>query len=313
MILSITFNPALDITGMVDSLIPNEKSYVYDERRFAGGNGINAGRIAHRLGAKIMHTGFLGGSTGEEIASMIEDEKMSHHFIDIKAHTRMNLTVSNSKTHEQTRLSFPGPKISSKEWQQFLNYLMSTKPSLVIMGGSLPPGINAGHVNRVVAFFKQMNVSVFVDMPGGILKDVLSSKPDFIKPNLTEFQEMSGKKVTSISEVLKLARQRPEIGFYCISSVEGGALMVSPEGAWFGKIPKVKIYSTVGAGDSMVGAIGHCFLKMKPTERASRGGELLQWGLAAACATLVNPGLTMGSRKSIKEYYPLIKIRDIKS
>ncbi len=57
MIISLTPNPALDVSGLVTRLTPNEKSYVTHEIRLPGGNGINAARIAQRLGSKVTVTG----------------------------------------------------------------------------------------------------------------------------------------------------------------------------------------------------------------------------------------------------------------
>ena len=40
-ICTLTPNPALDLGGIADKIVPNEKSYVHDEKRYPGGNGIN--------------------------------------------------------------------------------------------------------------------------------------------------------------------------------------------------------------------------------------------------------------------------------
>ena len=47
-LITVTLNPVLDITGKVSKVIPNEKNYVEDERRYPGGNGINVARILNR-------------------------------------------------------------------------------------------------------------------------------------------------------------------------------------------------------------------------------------------------------------------------
>ena len=312
MIITLTLNPALDVSGTVERLVPNEKAYVTHEHRFPGGNGINAARIAHRLGAEVVATGFLGGSTGEELSFLLKEEGIPQNFIQIEQKTRTNVTISLEKSHEQTRLSFPGPKIHKKEVNSLLYYLEHSNPSLVVIGGSLPLGVGPGLINKIVRSMRNKDIPVFVDVPGKILKEVYSSKPYFIKPNLTEFQGMVGKKVSSISEVLKEARKLSSyIPVQCISSVEGGALLVTAEHAWFGKIPKVKVQSTVGAGDSMVGAISYAFTQMKNKLDEKSCEKMLRLGLAASAATLVNKGLTMGSKKSIKEFIPKIQLKQI--
>lgn len=312
MILTFTPNPALDVTGTVSELVPNEKSYVSNEIRMPGGNGINAARIAHRLGAEVLATGFLGGSSGSEFSELLRGEGLPQHFINIEGKTRTNVTISLEKGHEQTRLSFPGPKIRKKEMNAMAHFMEYSLPEMLIIGGSLPSGISASFIKLIVKEFNQKNIPVFVDMPGKIMKEVFSAKPFFIKPNLTEFQDMTGKKVSKIQEVLKEARKLSAlIPLQCISSVEGGALLVTKDHAWFGKIPKIKVQSTVGAGDSMVGAIAFSFVKGNRSLTEKNCEKMLRLGLAAACATLSNKGLTMGSQSSIKAFYSKIMIKQI--
>jgi 1-phosphofructokinase family hexose kinase len=312
MIISITPNPSLDISGMVPELIPNEKAYVSHEFRLPGGNGVNAARIAHRLGASVLATGFLGGSAGSEFSSLLDKEKIPHHFISIKGVTRSNLTISLEKSHEQTRLSFAGPKISYAEKKNLIYFLERSLPEMIILGGSFPAGISTAYFNSLIKKFRHKDIPVFLDVPGHLLRDLLQSQPLFIKPNLTEFQLMSGSKASSISEVLHQARKfSPLISFQCISSVDGGALLVTPEHSWFGKIPKIKVLSTVGAGDSMVGAMAYAYNRAKDKFSEQSCERMLRWGLAAAAATLSNKGLTMGTRTSMKHFYPLIKIHQL--
>lgn len=312
MIITLTPNPALDVTGTVHEMVPNEKSYVEQEIRLPGGNGINAARIAHRLGAEVLATGFIGGTTGSEFSKLLKQERIPYHFIEVKGRTRTNVTISLEKGHEQTRLSFPGPKIQRKERQELFHFIKYSLPELVVIGGSLPNGITPAFIKTIVKEFNEKNIPVFVDIPGKILKDVISAKPFFIKPNLTEFQDVVGKKISDISEVLHEARKLSGlVHLQCISSVEGGALLVTKEHAWFGKIPKIKVQSTVGAGDSMVGAIAYSFTKSHCHLSEKNCEKMLRLGLAASCATLSNKGLTMGSRSSIKTYYSKIMIKQI--
>ena len=307
MIYTVTFNPALDIGGIVDQIIPDEKSYVVNEIHHPGGNGINAAIIIHRLGSKVNATGFLGGTNGLEIKRLLDLEKLKHNFIKISGNTRMNITVSSSKTNRQTRLSFPGPKIKSIELKKLCNLINKLKPQdLVLIGGSLPPGITTKKVFEIVKNLKKKKILCMVDMPGKLLSEIISSKPYFIKPNLIEFQELVGKKVESIKTILPLVRQlNAFVPLICVSSVDGGAILVTKDEAWFGKIPKVKVLSTVGAGDSMVGAMATRIAINKDYSIE----ELLRLGLAAACATLTNEGMVLGSNKMIKDYLPRIFIK----
>jgi 1-phosphofructokinase family hexose kinase len=306
MILTITVNPALDVSAMVSKVVPDEKNYVTHETRSAGGNGINAARIAQRLGSKVLATGFLGGASGEELKGLLHGEEIPNKFIFIEGRTRTNVTISLKKGHQQTRLNFPGPKIWKAEVRSLQSFLLKLKPILVIIGGSLPFGVSSSDVKKMVVHFQRQSIPVFLDVPGPLLKSLLPSQPFFIKPNLTEFQEMTGEKLEGKIEVSRAAQKLSgRIPLICISSVDGGALLVSDKLAWFCKTPKLDVQSTIGAGDSMVGAMAHAFV-------TGHGSEaMLRLGMAAACATLSNKGLTMGSRSAVKKFLPLMIIEKI--
>lgn len=309
MIYTVTFNPALDVSGTVNDLIPDEKNYVFDEMHMPGGNGINAGIIAHRLKRKVTLTGIMGGSNGKEVKRLLDNSNLTHNFVEIAGMTRMNITIANRGDHHQTRLSFPGPLIKTSEAKQLEDILHKVRAKdIVLLGGSLPPGMNTKYVKNLIKKFRSNGTRCLVDMPGDLLMDIIKAKPGFIKPNLAEFQLLVGKKVDSINGVVRAARSLLDyVPVICVSSVKGGALLMDKNEIWFGKIPSVRIRSTVGAGDSMVGAMASMW-DINPSASVE---ELLRLGLSASCATLTEPGLTLGSRKSILKYQSQIKLKKL--
>jgi 1-phosphofructokinase family hexose kinase len=319
LIVAITPNPALDLSGLVEKIVPNEKNYIQAETRSPGGNAINAARIIQRLGYPVIASGFLGGSTGFEVRKLLDDEKVKQKFIKIGGNTRINVTAFSLKTHIQTRLSFPGPNILADEARSLLEFVKHMRaPSLLIVGGSLPSGFQVSWVRKLMVEAKAKHISTVVDIPGSLLKHVVSSKPILIKPNLAEFQQLVGNHVTSVKGVIRASRKvLDRVQLVCVSSVDGGALLISRQGVWFGKCPKMKIKTTIGAGDSMVGAmctrIYKNLLKISLPEpviqfNVEEVGDILRWGLAAASATLTHSGTMLGNKKEIKKYYPQIKL-----
>ncbi len=245
------------MSGVADNLRPNEKSYIQDENRSPSGNAINAARILTRLRVPTLTTGFLGGSTGEEIKNLLDEEDVKNNFIKIKGHSRICVTVSNKKDHLETRLDFPGPYITNQEFEKLFKLLKSQKNiSILLIGGSLPQGLNPTDVIKLMNFARKQKIECVVDCPGNILRILIAGKPILIKPNLNEFQEMTESSAKSIRNVQKEARKLlNRVSYICVSSVEGGALLITKNNSYFGQIPKVKIRSSVGAGDYMVGAM----------------------------------------------------------
>lgn len=308
-VVTFTPNPTLDLGGVVDNLIPNEKCYVYDQAKSPGGNAINAARILTRLGVPTVATGFLGGSIGEEIKSLLDAEGVKGKWIPIKGHTRLSVIVSNKHDHQQTRLSFPGPKISASEKSNLLKYIAKNRHLVgLLIGGSLPAGFSTADIAKIVKLTNKRGIRCVVDCPGKVLRDVYKAKPFFIKPNLTEFQEMTGAKCESLSDVRKEAEKLLEhITYICVSSVEDGALLIGKDKAIYGRIPEgVVVKSTVGAGDSMIGGMA---------AQVFRGnkdiGDILRWGLAAAAATLSHVGTAAGTTQEMKRLYQKTQVTAI--
>lgn len=306
----------------------DEKNYVLGETRLPGGNGINAARIVHRLGFPVELTGFLGGGVGVELKGLMDEEGLNSRFISIIEPTRISVTVSDLASHHQTRLSFSGPNISPNEKEKLLSYARNLpRGSLVIVGGSLPPGMTPKILGDLFQILSENNCPFAIDVPGPILGQILndvfaSQFPALlIKPNLTEFQEALGTKATTLKEVVDSAKSLlDKIPLICVSSVNGGAVLVSNHGTWFGQIPEVKVKSSVGAGDSMVGAM--CTLLNQWTFKTQndrevgvaikhQGQDLLRWGLAAACATLCVDGTQLGQKKEIEVFFKQIRIESI--
>lgn len=317
MILTFTPNPALDLGGLVDRVLPNEKTYVSEETRFPGGNAINAGRIIHTLQGTVRVSGFLGGSTGQEINELLKREGVQTRFLPIRDSTRINVTVTEKVSHLQTRLSFPGPRILVSEVRQAHQLVHSLDPSsLFLIGGSLPQGFGIPQLKTLLQTLNQKKIPWIIDSPGPVLREILRLKPLLVKPNLIEFQDLIGTKVTRLSKIVSEAKRLSlSRGWICVSSVEGGAVLIHSTGrAFYGRAPKVKIRGHVGAGDSMVGAMAMALQKSGAINalQPDQGPNLLRLGLAAAAATLMEPGTRLGQRKNILRLYESTRVVEVK-
>jgi 1-phosphofructokinase family hexose kinase len=307
-VFALTASPTLDLSGIVNQIIPSEKNYVYDQIKSPGGNGINAARILTRLRIPTLATGFLGGSVGEEIKFLLDKEGVKNRFIPIKEHSRICVTVSNRSDHQQTRLTFPGPHISPNEKRALFSLVANDKKiKILVMGGSLPSGFEVQDAKKILKIMRQKNIPCIVDCPGMILRDLINERPTLIKPNLMEFQEATRSSGFTIQAVRQAAQKILEkVPYVCVSSVEDGALLITRDKSYFGKIPKIKIRSTVGAGDSMVGA-----MTAQLFQKNASAQDILRWGLAAAAATLSNPGTAFGTASEIQMLYKKTKVETI--
>lgn len=320
-ILTVTPNPALDVSGVVDDLLPNEKNAVHDERRDPGGNGINAARIICRLGGRTQVTalGFLGGSTGQELMELLAQEKIPLRFTKILGNTRVNITVSNKTSHEQTRLSFSGPKIRQQEKAAlFSSVSRSAGPGILILGGSLPQGLTPRFYGDLGNLGQRKGMGLVIDVPSRHLQSTLEALEEpalALKPNQVELAEWAGvPHLKTTQEIIAAAtRLTAKAVMILVSLGKDGALLVAKHAmsdapmVLRGRAPKIRAKGTVGAGDSMVGAFSLKLLELgiyHPSQILPEDPNLeaaltsaLQWGMAAGAATAESQGTHLAKNK----------------
>ena len=327
-IYTLTPNPSLDLSGHVPSITVNEKNYVTRDHQDPGGNGINAARIATRLTQRIstpvIAMGFLGGEIGEQIAVFLKSEGVLQSFIHIKDNSRINVTVTNDHDHQQTRLSFPGPTVSTREIKSLLNCVKGLrKPGLLILGGSLPHGCKSDFYPKLIEMGTAAGLGIIADLPTKHLKGALRTKNCkllLIKPNLDELTGLFGKPLRTDHEITQAALQlNRKSAIVCASLAEKGAIFAVNGSAWFAHAPHVTAHGTIGAGDSMVGAMATRLAHWKITSPGQIDdlhepilSEILKdvftWGVAAGAATAMTEGTHLAEAATISRLVKKIRV-----
>ena len=311
-IYAISVNPALDFSGHVSSIIANEKNYVHEARMDPGGNAINSARMAHRLGAKPLLLGFLGGSPGLELKKLLKKEGLQERFTCIEGSTRINVTVTNDASHQQTRLIFPGPWIKVSEKQDLLKKISQLKKKgLVLLGGSACS--DKSFYLRLMQVIQKKNWGLILDIPPFDLKSLIHSKKKLvlIKPNQCEFEALVGKKKLSYSQMIQASQVfSRNVEIICISLGKEGLLCIWRNRAWLITSPKIKARGTVGAGDSFVGALASSFVKHGWTQVEHFSTidvapvlDALRLGVAAGAATAMTEGTSLGSGPLVRSLF----------
>lgn len=322
-IYTLTLNPALDLSGHVDHLVPNEKNYVHEARLDPGGNGINSGRIARRLGADPVLLGFAGGPSGVQLKNLLDRERLKHRFISIRESTRTNVTVTREDNGQQTRLTFPGPRVRSAEVRALYEQLRHLpRPGVVLLGGSAPQGAPVRFYSQLIRILHTRGLGVGVDVPATLLKSILASRTQkllLLKPNQTELEQLLNQSLRSYRSVAHEAvRLNRQASVVCVSLGERGAIGAFNGQAWHFSSPEVKVRGTVGAGDSLVGAMTAHLARLglaDPTQLdCAPPHEVVQairWGIAAGAATAATEGTSLGSAPLIRKLCDRVTVREL--
>lgn len=316
MILSVTLNPSVDRTIFVEALLPHDVNRVEKTETDAGGKGVNVARVATELGARVVATGFLGGRTGRFVRDTLEAEGVQHAFITIEGETRLNVAIQertpDATTGEPpppTSLNERGPNISLREWGALNELLEELYPAAtyVVLAGSLPPGVGADAYLMLMRAAREYGCLCCVDADGYAFQHAMREPPFFVKPNAEEASRFLRKEVVSPEDALGAAQTFHERGVTVavVSVGAAGAAMVSSEGAFFAKPPSVETVSTIGSGDSLVGAF------LAALEEGRSHEEALRLGVAAGAATAATGGAEIGRRGTILSLVDDVEIKQV--
>lgn len=304
-IVTVTLNPALDKSIAVPKMIPEKKLQCTDAKVEPGGGGINVSRAIHKLGGESEAVFLSGGYTGKYFEELMLAENITATALPMKGTLRENFVVLDTSANLQYRFGMQGPEITEAEWQQVLDHIRhETKIDYVVASGSLPPGAPVDFFEKLAVIAKQKNAKLIVDTSGEALQRAVKEGLYLIKPNLGELSNLYGKERLAKEEILNAARSIIAEGgceIMVVSMGAEGAMLVTKDIQLQVKPPKVTIQSTVGAGDSMVGAMVWAL---------SKGWELkdvLCYGVAAGTAATLNPGTELCKKEDTERIFKELK------
>ncbi|MET7970863.1 1-phosphofructokinase family hexose kinase [Micromonospora sp. NPDC005305] len=254
MIVTVTLNPALDITHSVASLVPHSSHRVSDVGAQAGGKGINVARVLHTLGLPTVAVAFRGGPAGAAIAADLDSHGIAHRLVGIAGENRRTFAVVDVGSGDATVFNEPGPGVSDDEWHALREqvHLLLPDASVLVLSGSLPPGLPATAYAQLIGAAGRAGVPVILDAAGAPLRAGVAAGPNVVKPNATELVE-----VTGLPDPLAAAEALRAAGAQVVVASLGpeGLLAVTPDGTFRAGPPEPLAGNPTGAGDSVVAAI----------------------------------------------------------
>ncbi len=289
MIATVTLNPSLDRHVAVENLVLDDTNRWVSFNHQPGGKGINVARVIHELGGETMAYGFVGGVDGDVLKALLKKTGVPCDFTSIRAEIRSNFIITDLKTHRQTRISAPGPKVSEGELKKLIDKISAIKPrpQYMVFAGSVPPGVPFHIYRQLIEKMKGLGIITVLDSADLWLQEGIRAKPDIIKPNVREAQTAMGVELKTEEDIIYAVKTfiSGGVGIAAISRGRDGMIIGDKNNIYKLAPPDVQVMSTVGAGDSTVAGL---VLKL------SQGGSLEEASrLAVATGTAAT--LTSGT------------------
>ncbi len=308
-IATVTLNPSIDVPLAMDDLRLGETNRCSSTVLDPGGKGINASRVIRRLGGETVAYGFVGGMTGKLLRKHLDEERIAHAFDEIDGFTRIDVMLFERSTGRRTRLLPQGPYIGPLHLERLRAALRAIEPgSVIVMGGSVPPGLDVTIYRDLVAALNARDVRCIVDTSGEALSSVLEARPALIKPNEVEAAYVAGRRLREEAEFLEVARELRARGARAVVISLGalGAVGVDDrDRAWRVTVPQIKVESTIGSGDSMVGGLALAL------NRDASFDEALRLGAAAGTATAMTPQRELCRLSDVERLLSQITVREV--
>ena len=293
-IFTLTLSPSLDSATLTAQIYPEGKLRCSVPVFEPGGGGINVARAITHLGGKATAIFPAGGATGEHLVSLLADEQVAVDTVKAQDWTRQNLHVHVESSNEQYRFVMPSATLSEDEFRQLEEKVLAIESgALLVISGSLPPGVKTEKLTQLIRAAQQNGIRCIVDSSGEALSAALTlGNIELVKPNQKELSALVNRDLSQPDDVRKAAEELVKSGKarrVVVSLGPQGALAVDETGSVQVVPPPMKSQSTVGAGDSMVGA-----MTLKLAQGASLR-EMTQYGVAAGSAATINHGTRLCS------------------
>ncbi|WP_280427733.1 hexose kinase [Nocardia brasiliensis] len=255
MILTVTMNPAYDMTYRVEHFERGQAHRVRSVEQRIGGKGINVTRVLNQLGKYARATGFA-----DHAFAAAAELEMPVDFVHALPWVRRTVVISESEDGTATALWEPGARVSNPHAaEQLAVRVTGMLPDIdgLVISGSLPGGIAATLPAEIARGAIAADVPTICDVDGEALRLAAQVPGVVLMPNGDELHRLTGVKPATAEEVVTAAYPLIESGVRAVIATRGadGMVAVTAEGAWFAALPEPLAGNPTGAGDSATAAV----------------------------------------------------------
>lgn len=302
-ILTVTLNPALDLSTTVARVVPEDKLRCEAPVLEAGGGGINVARAIGAMGGRAHAFVAISGYHGQQFLDILRQEPLIPEVFHTHGETRQSLAVIDRESGAQFRFVMPGPSWSPEQAQDALDAIGRVTPQrgYVVLSGSQPPGVPVHFPTQLAAQMQDHSARLILDTSGKPLKALMnvgSARQHVLRLDGGESEDLAGRVLKDHRAVADFAEELIHRGVaevVVLAMGPEGSILVENGNRWHAKTVPVKVRSKVGAGDSFVGVF---------TWSLSNGAaweEALRYGVAAASSAVTSDGTELCNAAEVED------------
>lgn len=252
MIVTVTLNPAVDITLTTSTLERGETHRVPPGASRSGGKGINVARVLTEQSIDALAIAPVG--VGDLDGFTHDLGNVPHRLVPVVAPTRRSIAIVETETNVTTIFNESGTPQPANVWQSVTDTVTSVLDTArcIVVSGSVPPETRDNLVGEVTALGISHGIPTVADTTGEQLLGAARAGASVLKPNRRELADTVG---TDDPVVGARALQQLGAGLILVSLGEEGMLAVPRDTALpvlRARLPRVLRGNPTGAGDAGV-------------------------------------------------------------
>ncbi|MGQ0609837.1 MAG: 1-phosphofructokinase family hexose kinase [Paracoccaceae bacterium] len=310
-IVTLTLNPALDMSTEVPRLVPDEKLRCAEPVLDPGGGGLNVSRAVMTLGGESLALVALGGLTGDRLAGLIRTEGVPFLALTAPGETRQSLTVTEKASGHQYRFMLPGPIWAETDQERVFTLLRASARAgaFGVISGSQPPGVPLDFPARLARAMP--GLMVILDTSGPALSEAVSHPIpglEVLRMDGYEAEQLAGRSLTSRADTADFAESLARRGVaraVIVARGADGSVLASAGERLHCAAASVKVVSTIGAGDSFVA--GYVLARARGQDNAAA----LSLASAAASSAVTTPATELCRAADVMRLMPECTVSSI--
>jgi 1-phosphofructokinase family hexose kinase len=287
-IVTVTSNPALDVTYTAPLLRPGEVHRVSEVTVLPGGKGLNVARVLHAAGVPVVATGWSGGPGGRQLESALAAREVRADFVQALPDVRRT-TVVHGSDGVTTSFWEPGHPVAdgsaaAEALLARVGVLLRQAGALVV-SGSLPPGVDPALPARMAAAAAAVGVPAVVDADGEPLRHAARGGAAVLMPNREELARLDGEWPSTVADAAAAAGRLCARGVPAVVVTLGadGMIARTARGGWWARPVEAVEGNPTGAGDAAAAAVAAGLATAGPVDWPTLLRNAVALSAAAVC------------------------------
>lgn len=309
MITTLTPNPSVDRTLLVEKIRFNEVIRTNDGRIDWGGRGFNVSRALRILREESRAIAWVGGSTGKMLEDGLTRLGVHTDLIWVDAETRSNTLILEDEGEWYVRVNEGGPAIPPEAIQAMLDKAAQlAKPnSIWVLAGSLPQAVPENFYAQLIELLNARGVRVFFDASDEPLRLGLQQAPFLVKPGVLEAEAYLGFTIKNYDDAKRaaLAFLRTGVKHVGLSLDDMGLLLATQHEMVLATPPRMPVKVATGASDAIMAGVVLGFFREMSLQ------DIARLGAAFGAATIQKGALSAVRQADVDAMLSRVEVRVI--